>query len=195
MRILSVALLLALAAPAAHAQLVPSIDLGIAGGVNFASLGDAANVDLGSSTGYHIGAYADVGVLFFAARTGVYYLRAGDIDTDGNENTDGQTVSFITVPVDFQFQTPTPFVKAYALVGPEFRFPLGDFDELGGTFDRSNVNTVANVGLGVKGGLPLFGPSGFLELRYSFDVTGINSADGDDDFKVSLFLIRAGVGI
>lgn len=190
MRILSLALFLALAAPSAHAQLVPSIDLGVAGGVNFASLDDAGAVDLDQSTGYHVGVYADVGVLFFSARTGLYYLRAGDVPGAGEGGDDG-TVSFVTVPLDFQFQTPTPFVKAYALIGPEFRFPLDGLD----TFDRQSVNTVANVGLGVKGGLPLFGPSGFLELRYSYDFTGIRDTDTDDDFKVNIFLIRAGVGI
>lgn len=190
MRLLPLALLLALAAPHAQAQLVPSLDLGIAGGINFANLSDAGTADLDNSTGFHIGAYADVGVLFFSARTGLYYLRAGNVPNAGTSGEDG-TVSFISIPVDFQFQTPTPFVKAYALIGPEFRFPLDGIE----TFERESVNTVANVGLGVKGGLPLFGPSGFLEIRYSYDFSGIRNTDTDEDFKVNLFLIRAGVGI
>ena len=144
--------------------------------------------------------------LFASARSGLYYFRVGDIDTDGDPDTDGETVSFITVPIDFQIQTPTPVFKAYALVGPEFRFPLGDitFGTVTGD-DKVAVNTVANVGLGVKGGLPLFGPSGFVELRYAYDFTGIRDTDDDAaddpipgdgaDYKVNLFMIRAGVGI
>ena len=183
----ALALLIGLAAPRAEAQVVPSIDVGVAGGVNFASLGDAAGADFDASTGYHVGAFADVSVLLFQARTGVYYLRAGEIE--GQD----ESVSFVTVPVDFQVQTPTPVVQAYALVGPEFRFPLDGLD----TFDTRSVNVVANVGVGVGAGVPLIGPSGFLELRYTFDPTGIAAdLDGrDEDYKVSLFMLRVGVGI
>ncbi len=186
MRFLPLALLLAFAAPQAHAQLVPSLDLGIAGGVNFASLGDAGNLDLDSSTGYHIGAYADFGFLFASARTGLYYFRVGGLEGDS------ETLSFLTVPIDFQVQTPTPIVKAYALVGPEFRFPINGLD----TFNQEDVNTAVNVGIGAKGGLPLAGPSGFVELRYAYDLTGtLNEANNGDDVKVNLFMLRAGIGI
>lgn len=197
MRFLPLALLLALAAPQVQAQVVPSIDIGIAGGVNFANLSDASTLDLGTSTGYHIGAYADVGVLFFSARTGVYYLWAGELSdavTVGNDNNDA--VRFVTVPVDFQLQTPTPLVQAYVLAGPEFRFPIGDLNTLAGTFDRENVDIVLNVGVGVSGGLPLFGPSGFAELRYGYDVTGIGSDTvASEDTKLNLVLLRVGFGI
>ena len=182
-------LLLALAAPAAG-QIVPTFDLGVAGGVNFARLDDAGGLDLESSTGYHVGLYADVGAAFLSARTGVYYLRAGDVPgADGEAG----TVHFVSVPLDLQAQTPTPVVQAYLLAGPEVRFPLGGLD----TFDTKAANLVANVGVGVKGGVPLVGPSGFLEARYGLDVTGIaEDLDGADrDYKVSLFLIRVGVGI
>lgn len=193
MRFLPLALLLALAAPQAQAQLVPSLDLGVAGGVNFANIGDATNFDLDSSTGYHIGAYADFGFLFASARTGLYYFRVGAVDDAGD---DGETLSFITVPIDFQVQTPTPIVKAYALVGPEFRFPLGDAISAVTSDEEVDVNTAVNVGIGVKGGVPLIGPSGFLELRYGYDLTGVSdNEDGDEDVKVHLVMIRAGVGI
>lgn len=179
---------LALVSSQAQAQIIPSLDLGVAGGVNFASLGDAGSLELDNSTGYHIGAYADFSFLLLSARTGLFYLRAGDIPGQGENGEDG-TVSFITVPVDFQVQTPTPVIKAYALAGPEFRFPLQGLE-----FDREEVNVAANVGVGVKGGVPLVGPSGFLELRYARDFTGIRS-DSDDNVKVHLFMIRAGLGI
>lgn len=186
---------LVLAAPAATAQVIPSLDLGVAGGVNFANLSDAGSVDLDNSTGYHVGVYADFGFLFVSTRTGLYYYRVGDIPGAGEGGDDG-TVSFVTVPLDFHLQTPTPVLKAYALVGPEFRFPLGGIENLNvDDFDTEDVNTVLNVGLGVKGGVPLVGPSGFLELRYAYDPTGIRDTDSDEDYKVSLFLIRAGIGI
>lgn len=191
MRLLSLALLVAFALPAAHAQIVPSLDIGVAGGVNFASLSDAGADGLDASTGYHIGAFADIGVLFFSARTGLYYFRAGEIPNAGAGGQPG-TVSFVTIPVDFQFQTPTPIVKAYALVGPEFRFPLNGID----TFETEAVNYAVNVGAGVKGSVPVAGYGGFLELRYAYDLTGINgTAALGNDYKVNLFMIRAGIGL
>ncbi len=194
MRFLPLALLLALAVPS-QAQVVPNIDLGVAGGVNFASLSDAQTLDLDNSTGYHIGLYADVGVLFASARTGVYYVRAGDIRDDVGTTPDDFDTSFdyVAVPVDFQIKTPTPILQAYALIGPEFRFPVDGLD----TFETENVQYAGNVGLGVRGGLPLVGPSGYLELRYGRDFSGLRSDAGssDDDVKVNLVMIRLGVGI
>ena len=195
MRFLPLALLLALAVPRAEAQLIPSLDLGIAGGVNFANLSDAGSLDLDNSTGYHVGLYADVGVLFASARVGVFYVRAGDIRSDvqvgvGDEFDD--SYDYVAVPIDFQIKTPTPLVQAYALVGPEFRFAVDGLD----TFDTESVTYAGNVGLGVRGGVPLIGPSGFLELRYGRDFSGINNNDGsDNDVKVHLVMIRAGIGI
>jgi hypothetical protein len=191
MRPLVPVLLLALALPAS-AQVVPTLDLGVAGGVNFASLGDAAGADLDNATGYHVGVYADVGAAFVSFRTGLYYLSAGDVEqTSGG----GVAADFVTVPLDLHVQTPTPVMKAYVLAGPEARFPLGD----GGTFiDTREVNVAANVGVGVKGGVPLVGPSGFLEVRYSRDVTGFAELVAEDvgatEYEVHLVLVRAGIG-
>ena len=183
--------------PPANAQLVPSLDLGVAGGLNFASLGDAQSFDLDNSTGYHIGLFADVGVLFFSARTGVYYVAPGDIREVGiGDVVDRETsAAYVSVPVDFQIKTPTPLVQAYALLGPEFRFPVSELD----AFEQENVTVAGTIGLGVRGGVPLIGPSGFLEGRYGFDLTGLNGSDAlgnsDDDVRLNVFMIRVGVGI
>ncbi len=187
------ALALVLAAPAAHAQLLPSVSLGVAGGPNFASLNDVRSGELGSSTGFHVGVYGDVSIPFVSLRTGVYYLRAGDVEVQGQA--EPTSANFVTVPVDFRVQTPTPIVKAYALVGPEFRFPLGDG---GPTLDTRSVNVAANVGIGASFKAPLAGPSGFLELRYSQDVSGfatLVSNNADDTYRVSLVQVRVGVGL
>lgn len=185
---------LALAAPAAQAQLLPSISLGVAGGPNFSSFNEIGGASLSGTTGYHAGLYADVSVPFVSLRTGVYYLKAGDIeDTSGAERV---SADFVSVPVDLRFSTPTPVVQAYALVGPEARFPIGD-GETG--VNTKSVNVAANVGIGVGFNPPLVGPSGFVELRYSQDVTGFaeeaDIVDTDNEYKVSLVQIRLGVGL
>ena len=201
MRLLPFAAALALLAltPAAHAQILPSVSIGVAGGPNFSSFNEIANASLDGTTGYHIGVYGDVSIPFVAFRTGVYYLSAGDVQTaNGN---DAVKADFITVPVDFRFQTPTPIVKAYVLAGPEFRFPVGSVGDAisgGPIVDKSSVNVAANIGVGASFKAPLVGPAAFLELRYSQDVTGFADVAGlttDNTYKVSLVQLRLGVGL
>ena len=57
---------------------------------------------------------------------------------------------------------------------------------------------MANVGIGVKGGVPLVGPSGFIEARYAYDVDGFGDEGGDDveiNVRANVFMIRAGIGL
>ena len=198
MRFLSLALAAAFVAPVAHAQL-PSVSIGVAGGLNFASLNDVGSADLGSSTGFHGGVYGDVSLPFVAFRTGVYYLQAGEVENAAGDEL--VSADFITVPVDFRFQTPTPVVKAYALAGPEFRFPVGSAEDVvggGAVIDRSSVNVAANIGAGVSFKAPLVGPSAFAEVRYSRDITGFAENTGlttDNTYKVSFVQLRVGVGL
>ncbi|HEX9951678.1 MAG TPA: outer membrane beta-barrel protein [Rubricoccaceae bacterium] len=200
MRLLPLALAAFLAAPAASAQILPSVSVGVAGGPNFSSYNEIANSSLEGTTGFHVGVYGDVSIPFVAFRTGVFYLKAGNVerltDRPGGPTQEVVSADFITVPVDFRFQTPTPVVKAYALAGPEFRFPIGSVDE--GLVNRSTVNVAANVGVGASFKAPLVGPAAFLELRYSRDVTGFAEDRGletENAYKVSLFQLRLGVGI
>lgn len=187
----------AMAAPSAQAQLIPSIDFGVAAGLNFASLSDTRAADLENTTGYHVGIYGDVGIPFVAARVGLYYLDAGDLAT----TEDGDPVAsatFVTVPVDFQIQTPTPVAKAYLLIGPEARFAVDSDSEDGVVVDRNAVNLAGNVGVGAKFGSPLGGLSGFAEVRYARDLTSFAEDQGlttENDYKLSLFMVRAGVGL
>ncbi|HEX8385944.1 MAG TPA: outer membrane beta-barrel protein [Rubricoccaceae bacterium] len=195
MRFLPLALAALVLAPAAQAQLLPSISLGVAGGPNFSSFNEVAGTELEGTTGFHIGVYGDVAIPFVSFRTGVFYLQAGDVQTtSGDERI---SADFVTVPVDLRFSTPTPVVQAYALVGPELRFPIGSVED--GVVDKSSVNVAANVGVGVGFNPPLVGPSGFLELRYSQDVTGfaeqVNAVETDNEYKVSLVQLRLGIGL
>jgi hypothetical protein len=187
---------LAVASPTAHAQIIPSLSFGVAGGPVFASLNDVAGADLENSTGFHAGAFVDVSALALSVRTGAYYLRAGNVQqTVGGVV--GETVSadFITIPVELHVQTPTPIVRGYALVGPEFRFPVG---ESGNLVSKRDVNVAANVGVGAKFTAPLVGVSGFADLRYAFDLTGFAEGQGlqtGNTYKLNAFLVRVGVGL
>lgn len=183
------ALLFAASAPLAQAQLLPSF--GLTGGLNFGSLSDAAGADLESSTGYHIGVFGDFGFGPLALRGSVLYVKAGSIETGA----DDASITFIAVPVDVKFQFPSPLIRPYALLGPEFRFATGDLADA----DARSLNLALNAGLGAELSA-LIGPKVFAELRYALDVTGFAGDEffgvpTDDSFKVSAFFLRVGVGL
>lgn len=182
MRSLLIALVF-LAAPAARAQLIPSF--GAAAGVNFASLGDAATVELDGSTGYHVGIYADLGVAGLSVRPGLFYVRAGSLLSND------ESVDYVSIPVDFKAAFPSPVVSPYAVIGPEFRFPQSSpFDA-----NTRDFALAANLGVGVEAGGILL-PNAFAELRYGLDLSGLQDDDAvDESVKVNLFMIRVGVGI
>lgn len=185
-RLLALAAFLVLA-PTAQAQLIPSF--GVTGGVNFGSISDGAMLE--NSTGFHAGIYADFGIGPLALRPAVLYLRSGDVQA----GTETVSADFVTIPIDIKFQTPTPVLKAYGLVGPELRFPIG---EQGTLVNTKSTNVAINVGAGASFNAPLVGPSGFVELRYALDVSGFAenlSPDVADDYKLNLFMIRVGFGL
>lgn len=192
-------LLAAFLAPAASAQLIPSVDLGVTGGLNFSNLGDATGFDLGSATGYHVGVYAEVGVAGFNVRPALLYVRAGDLDFTAIPGLgDEETVSFLAIPVDLKFAASTPLVQPYGLLGPELRVPLGEVFDGPGT--RSTA-VALNVGAGARLGA-FIGPSVSAELRYSFDVTGFvedaalfGAGGADESFRFNVFYVRVGVAI
>ncbi|MEP0548781.1 MAG: outer membrane beta-barrel protein [Rhodothermales bacterium] len=188
-RYLLLAAVFVAATPLAQAQIIPKF--GVAGGLNFGSLTDAAGFDLDSSTGYHVGVFGDVGFGPLAARVSLLYVKAGDI----GEGDDAANVTFIAVPVDFKFRFPSPVVKPYALLGPEARFATGDLADA----EARSVNLALNAGIGAELSA-IVGPSVFAELRYSLDVTGFADDEffdvpTDESFKVSVFYLRVGVGL
>jgi len=193
MRSLLAALVVGLLAPAAHAQIIPQLSFGVAGGANFASLSDVAGADLDNTTGFHAGVYVDFSALMLAVRTGAFYLRAGEVQQTGQA--EPTSADFLTIPVEVHVTTPTPVVRGYALLGPEFRFPIG---ESGTLVDTRSVNVAANIGAGAKFKMPVTGFSGFGEVRYALDLTGFAEntvLTTDNTYKLNLFMVRVGVGL
>ncbi|HYE94597.1 MAG TPA: outer membrane beta-barrel protein [Rubricoccaceae bacterium] len=187
MRLLLAALLLALA-PSAQAQLLPRF--GITGGLNFGSISDAAA--LSSSTGFHVGAYTELGAGALSVRPSLLYVRVGDVDASGFGGGDEESLNFIAVPVDLKMRMGTPFVKPYVLAGPEARFVQGSITEL----NTSSFTWAANVGLGAEVSA-LIGPNAFAEVRYGLGLSGIfdeEDAEGENP-RVNLFQVRVGVGL
>ena len=190
MRFLLLAALLA-AAPTSAQR------VGVTGGANFATYADARAVDFSSSTGYHVGAFAQVAVGALGVRGSVLYLHAGDAAfacPEGQSCTlearDEVAVDVVSVPVDLQLRFPLAVAAVYVGAGPDLRFPLNDGRPV---FDTNVVNVAATGLVGAEFS------NVFLELRYATDVTGyandINAVDTDPGYKLNTFMLRAGIGI
>ena len=175
-------------APAASAQ-VPFIpQFGVLGGVNFGSLTDAASADLDNATGFHIGAFAELGVGPIGVRPAVIFVKAGEITIPSLGGiSDAFETSYIAVPVDIRYSPlPTPVIKPYLLVGPEVRLPLGELSDLP---NAKSVGLAANIGVGANIGA-IIGPKFFGEIRYAFDVSGFRD---DEELPGNLELGKVGV--
>ena len=204
----------AVSSPAASAQ-VPFIpQFGVLGGVNFASLSDAraavggedGGVSLEGATGFHVGAFAELGIGPIGVRPSVIFVKAGTIEipSSSDPGTLGElSTSYIAIPVDIRYSPlPTPIIKPYFLAGPEVRLPLGEIADI--TNSRS-IAVGANIGVGAKVGA-IIGPKFFGEIRYAFDITGFvedrefdagenTEFDTSGTFGLNGLFVTVGVGL
>jgi hypothetical protein len=161
---LATALALAFLAPApADAQ------IGVGAGLNF---NDLDNIEAGSvdatfdnATGYHFGAFVDLGAGALSLRPGVFYHRIGTYDFPGGDELE---LSAVEVPVDIRvtFGATGP-IGLYVLGGPVLSFPRGE----DGTGAMRSTSLTADLGVGLSIGAPGGGMSLQPELRYSVGVT------------------------
>lgn len=185
----------------AHAQ------LGVAGGLNFESLGDiqagSAKGTFENATGYHVGVFFDLNAAPVAVRPGIFIRDVGEVAFRFNETSEKVNLSFIEVPVDVRVPLlAAPLVKPYLLAGPVLSFPRSSDKE----FDDSleDISVSATVGAGVQVTIPAVGLRLFPELRYAFGISGFLkdtievggvSVGAEDSVTASAFMIRLGVGL
>lgn len=181
-------------APPARAQ------LGVAAGLDFSQMSDInTSANFKNSTGYHFGAFLDLGAGPIALRPGVFYHKVGTYEVPTVE--EDFDLSMIEVPVDLRWRIlPTPLVKPYLLGGPVLTFPQAQDDFGDGMED---VSLTADIGGGVEVSLPGVGLTLMPELRWSIGVTkymkdefqvgGITFTPEDDDRRVSAVMLRLNV--
>lgn len=153
--------------------------LGIGGGLNFNDLDD---IDVGSveatfegSTGYHIGAFYDMGLGPVNLRPGVFYYRIGRFDFPESEDLE---LSAVEVPLDVRFQPGVlPVLRPYLLGAPVLSFARTG----SGNSDASeDMSLTADLGVGAEFSLPGMDATLMPELRYGIAVTDYLS----DSFEV-----------
>ncbi|MEZ4703139.1 MAG: porin family protein [Rhodothermales bacterium] len=185
------------------------VRLGILGGGNFAALNDIsagdALVNFDNTTGYHIGAFVDIGFGALGVRPAVYYLDAGPLfQGAGFLEKDDFNMVYVSVPVDLRFSLGAGPVKPYFLAGPEVRILTSAQDAPPELEDQlSNLVVNAGLGLGLEVNVPGFGITLYPQIRYSFGLSDlvdrtyeINdvtiSTDGGQ--RPNMWLLSLGIG-
>jgi hypothetical protein len=193
-------------------------DLGIVGGLNYASVNDVSIADAQTTydnrSGYHIGLYFDIALGPIAVRPGIRYVQAGRLfsglsealrdETGGTvpDDFDEFDVNMFVIPVDLRLQLPFPLVQPYAFAGPELRFP-GASDSGAELSENLRDNEMAgNLGLGAQVSLPGLGITLTPEARYTIGLTGLmgetvtvggQTFETSDSQKVNMFFLSLGV--
>lgn len=175
--------------------------IGVSGGLNFSGLDDLRTADVGAplenSTGYHLGAFLELGSGAVHLRPGLVYHRLGTYRFPDREF----DLSAVEVPVDLRVTVlPLPALSGYVLGAPVFTF--GRTDE---EFDDAveDLSLSADLGAGVEFSLPGTGLNLMPELRYTFGVTdylsesfqvgGSTIQPSDDERRLSEVMLRLNV--
>jgi Outer membrane protein beta-barrel domain len=199
------ALLMIMPADRALAQ----VRLGLLGGANFSALKDMtageSPVELDNATGYHIGAFLDIGFGAFGIRPAVYYLDAGPLFEGADFlDRDDFNLVYVSVPLDLRYSLGVGPIKPYLLAGPELRILTSAQEAPEALKDQlSDLVMNGGVGLGVEISIPGVGLTLYPQIRYSFslsewldrsyEIEGI-SITTDDGQKPNMWLLSLGVG-
>jgi hypothetical protein len=175
--------------------------VGVAAGLNYA---DLENIDVGSasatydnSTGFHFGAFVNLGGSSLSLRPGVMYHRIGTY-TLPNQNE--LTLAAIEVPVDVKLTiAPSGILDAYLLAAPVVTFPRCKEREEA----VKDWQVTSDVGVGLSLRVPGLGVTLMPEARYSlgltdywsesFEVDGVTVMPDDSERRISRFMLRLNV--
>jgi hypothetical protein len=173
--------------------------LGVAAGLNYNDLDDiqAGGASVDTSTGFHFGAFINLGSETFSVRPGVFYHRIGTYDLPSEDQLE---LSAVEVPLDLRLTiAPGGILDAYVLAAPVVTFPrCKEFDQA-----VEDWQLTADVGAGLDLEVPGLGIALQPELRYSigltdhlsddFTVGGITVMPDDAERRISKFMLRLNV--
>ncbi|MFD2597868.1 porin family protein [Sphingobacterium corticis] len=174
----------------AHAQLLPTFDLGLKAGMNFTSLRSNGNYfDSSTKAGFLAGAYGRVGVLGFHIQPEVYYSSK---NTTIEANNVSQDVKFSTVDVPILLGTKIGLgpIGARFQAGPLFSFIVDkdDIRDFGQPINyRDNFSAiVGGVGVDIS--------KLSLDLRYEHGLGDLNRSGGEKQ-RLNLWTLALGFQI
>lgn len=183
------------------------VQFGLVGGANFASLDDFSSGDnlisLENRTGFHLGAFLDIGSASWGIRPGIYYLNAGPLFEGATFiNDDHFDLNYVAIPIDVRFNLGVGPIQPYLITGPEFHL-LASGDMPGEIRDNLKSAVVDwSIGAGLAIGMPGSGLVLYPQLRYNFAISdfarnefNIGGVPVTTDGRVaSLWLLSLGIG-
>lgn len=184
------------------AEPAPGQGLGISAGANFSSLDDVRSGSVATtfdrSTGYHVGAFLNLGSGRLSVRPGVYYHDLGRYELSDGRDFD---LSAIEAALDLRFRILSlPGLRPYGLVAPVLTFGRTDAD-----FEEAveDLSLTGDVGAGVEISLPGTGLVLMPEIRYgigvtdylsdAFEIGGTTVRPSDDESRLSKLMLRLNV--
>lgn len=153
------------------------VGFGIKGGLNFANIdADDAVGDLDGKTGYHFGAFAEIGLGGIHLQPEVLFSAKGADDFD---------LSYLEVPILLKKN----FAKVLNIhLGPQFGFLTqaeSDGDDVKDFMKSTDVSAVVGAGLNLPMGL-------VGGARYVFGLSNVWDGDDDVDIKNRTFQLYVG---
>ncbi|MGN5956158.1 porin family protein [Sphingobacterium lactis] len=172
-----------------HAQLLPSLKLGIKGALNFSSLkSDGKWLNSDTKTGYQIGVWGRVGAAGFHVQPELYYSqkKAGFKDEDG-ENGEAVLKS-MDLPILLGTKIGLGPLGVRIQAGPVFSFAQdGKVDFKSATdidnYKKSSTGIIGGIGADIR--------NFTVDLRYEHGLSNI-SQNSDKSQKVSMWSIGIG---
>ena len=171
MKKISIFTFMALAAFAVNAQ---TVNFGLKGGLNMATLDSKESNDIKNRLAYHAGVFANIPVnTQIAIQPEAVYSSQGAKYTEGGFE-HSLALNYVNIPVMVQAMVGRGF---YAEVGPQLGILTGTADKVNDmetgffqTDDFKKTDVALGVGLGYKG------ISGFgIDARYNLGLTNINN--------------------
>jgi opacity protein-like surface antigen len=192
--ILSLVIIIA-AATASQAQIIPSVQFGVKGGVNLSSLSNSGSTFNSSNrAGYLGGIWARFGALGFNVQPELYYTSKNvDIQNSNNQHANASFKS-IDIPILIGTKIGAFGFGGRFYAGPLFSFAVDRDNTLGSAlgsatrFDYKSSNFAFTAGAGVD----IRKIS--VDLRYEAGVTKQTYIDNSNNYKtrVSLFNLTLG---
>jgi len=178
----------------ASAQVLPSFDFGVKGGMNLSQFSHTATFSADNRAGYLAGVYARVGALGFNFQPELYYTsKVVDIKSGGAENQ--ATFNSLDVPLLLGTKIGAFGIGGRFYTGPLFSMAVNKqqniTNDLGNVvhlnYKDQNLAWVFGVGLDVK--------KFSADLRYEYGLSQQTYNNGNDQTRVSLFNLTIGYSL
>lgn len=178
------------AASATQAQLLPGVEIGLKGALNFSSLkSDGKYLNSDTKAGYQAGLYSRIGVLGFHVQPEIYLTgKNTKVEAQDGETTDVKLTT-VDIPVLLGKRFGLGPIGARIQTGPIFSFKVDDKQDK--VIDNLNPNAYKKNGTSWAFGVGADVSSLRVDLRYEMGLNKINN-ESQANPKINMWSIGLG---